>query len=103
MFPLRWMVIMIMNMMKRIKWGGGDYTDDYFYKSKAISFIMNLKEMYRIGEVFLIIIVMLHIVVLLHIVYSQCILYINVYTVDFFFNASFYFCYSIVLDEIAGI
>lgn len=91
MFPLRWMVIMIMNMMKRIKWGE-DYTDDYFYKSKGISFIMNLKKMYRIGEVFLIIIVMLHIVVHLHIVYSQCILYINVYTVDSFFNASFYFC-----------
>lgn len=40
-----------------------NYTDDYFDKRKAVSFIMNLKEMYRIREVYMLIFVMLYIVV----------------------------------------
>lgn len=35
-----------------------NYTDDYFDKRKAVSFIMNLKEMYRIREVYMLIFVM---------------------------------------------
>lgn len=52
-----------------------NYTEDYFDKRKGVSFIMNLKEIYRIREVYMLMFVMLHIVVHIHIIYSQCMYY----------------------------
>lgn len=56
-----------------------NYTDDYLDKRKAVSFIMNLKDMYRIREVYMLIFVMLYIVVHSYYLFTVHVLYIHVY------------------------